>query len=329
MANVAGHAAAMDDNPYLLNQNENPAMVIVSVVLANSGENYHPWSQSMVMALEMKNKLGFVDGTLPKPAVGDPLLRSWTRCNTTVKAWILHALDPQIAESVLWMPSALDIWNDLKRRYCHADVFRIADLQEEVYSTRQGDLSITAYFTKLRSLWEELDNLRPIPKCTCAVPCTCQLLPTIRNYRTNDFVIRFLKGLNEQYTAVRSQIMLMNPLPDMSGAFSLLIQQERQLVVPVDDDKFASNVTGRGRGRGQNGGKGNNAGKKEKLCTYCHRTNHTVDYCYRKYGFPPNFNPPKRSNVNCAVEDDDPDGDNRSVVSQRDGESHLNNIKLS
>lgn len=315
MAAPAGNPA-LEDNPFLLSQNENPAMVIVSATLTSGGENYHLWSQSMKMALEMKNKLGFIDGTLLKPAAGDPTLRAWNRCNTTVKSWIVHALDPHIAQSVLWMSSALEIWNDLRKRYCHGDVFRIADLQEELYSTRQGDLSVTAYFTKLRSLWEELDNLRPLPACTCAVPCTCQLLPTIRNYRENDFVIRFLKGLSEQYTAVRSQIMLMSPLPDMSGAFSLLIQQERQLNAVMDDGRFISNITesGKGRGANQSGGKSNNVGKGLKVCTHYKRTGHTVDYCYRKYGFPPHF---KRGNANCVVEEEDPDADdNRSVISQ-------------
>lgn len=66
----------LDDNPYLLNQNENRAMVIVSTVLTRSGENYHSWSQSMIMALEMKNKLAFNDGTLMKTAISDPMLRA-------------------------------------------------------------------------------------------------------------------------------------------------------------------------------------------------------------------------------------------------------------
>lgn len=83
-----------------------------------------------------------------------------------MKSWILHALDPYCTLDAL----ALDIWNDFKRRYYHGDVFRTADLQEELYSTKQGDLSITAYFTRLKPLWEDLDNLHPIPNCTCDVP---------------------------------------------------------------------------------------------------------------------------------------------------------------
>ncbi|GAU42475.1 hypothetical protein TSUD_100870 [Trifolium subterraneum] len=65
---------------------------------------------------------------------------------------------------------ASEIWQDLKERFYQGDVFRISDIQEEIYTLRQ-------------------------------------------EYKDSDQVIRFLKGLNEQYSAVRAQIMLMDPLP--------------------------------------------------------------------------------------------------------------------
>ena len=34
-------------------------------------------------------------------------------------------------------------------------------------------------------------------------------------------------------------------------------------------------------------GRGNSRGKGGKLCTQCGLTNHTVDDCYRKHGYPP------------------------------------------
>jgi hypothetical protein len=36
------------------------------------GNNYHTWKGSMSMALSTKNKLGFIDGTLEKPAMKTP-----------------------------------------------------------------------------------------------------------------------------------------------------------------------------------------------------------------------------------------------------------------
>jgi hypothetical protein len=60
----------------------------------------------------------------------------------------------------------------------------------------------------------------------------------MRHYKDNDQVIRFLKGLNEQYRAVRSQIMLMDPLPNIGKVYSLLVQKERQIPIPIDESKL-------------------------------------------------------------------------------------------
>ncbi|KAG8636045.1 hypothetical protein MANES_16G093766v8 [Manihot esculenta] len=89
--------------------------------------------------------------------------------------------------------------------------------QEEMYSFKQGDLSVTDYLTRMKLLWDELDNFRPIPQCTYA----------------NPYKIRFLKGLNDQFSYVRSQIMLIDPLPSINKVFSLVVQQERQLFLGV------------------------------------------------------------------------------------------------
>jgi len=65
------------------------------------------------------------------------------------------------------MGKALDIWNDLKVCYSQGDLSRISDLQMEVSSLNQSDLSISDYFTKLRVIWDELDNFRPYLVCSC------------------------------------------------------------------------------------------------------------------------------------------------------------------
>lgn len=52
--------------PYFLHSGDNPRAVFVSQIL--NGENYPSWCRSMEMALSAKNKLTFVDGTLPKPS---------------------------------------------------------------------------------------------------------------------------------------------------------------------------------------------------------------------------------------------------------------------
>ncbi|XP_073219786.1 uncharacterized protein [Cicer arietinum] len=227
-------------DPYFMHPSDNPSVALVSPPL--SATNYHSWSRSMIVALRSKNKLVFVTGALPRPANIDRLSIAWDRCNTMLM-------------------------------YHQGDVFRISDLQEEIYSLRQGDSSITSYYTKLKQLWQELENFRPLPSCSCNVKCSCALIPKIREYRDGDYVIRFLKGLNEQYSAVRSQVMLMDPLPSINKVFSMLVQQERHLFPNPEESPTVAAISnhsgglpkGRGRGRGS------------RYCTHCNRHGHTVE----------------------------------------------------
>ncbi|KAI5393891.1 hypothetical protein KIW84_060842 [Lathyrus oleraceus] len=197
--------------------------------------------------------------------------------------------------------------------FSHSDIFRISDIQEELYKFRQGTLDVSNYFTHLKVLWDELENYRPIRSCSCAIPCSCGATASIRRYREQDYVIRFLKGLNEKFTHSKSQIMTMNPLPEIDKAFSLVIQQEREMnniissIMPVvgkgeegvalsaqasPDAQPNKNNQYRGKYQGCGGQRGQN-----RVCTHCGRTNHTIDTCFIKLGYPPGFKHRSKGNV--------------------------------
>jgi len=133
----------------------------------------------METALSAKNKLEFVDGTLSEPKREDKDYASWRRCNKMVVSWIIHSVSDQIRQSVLWMENAEDIWNDLRSRYFQGNLFRISELKASAAALRQGDLSITEYFTKLRIMWDKLYNFRLDPVCSCKEKCPCGVLSII------------------------------------------------------------------------------------------------------------------------------------------------------
>ena len=57
----------------------------------------------MQIALSVKNKLGFIDGSIQKPEGNDlNLLQSWTRNNNMVISWILNSVSKEISASVLF-----------------------------------------------------------------------------------------------------------------------------------------------------------------------------------------------------------------------------------
>lgn len=319
-------------NPYFMHPNENPSLILVTPLLSNN--NYHSWSCSMAMALRSKNKLHFINGVLPRPSDLDPNSIAWDRCNTMIMSWIKNAVEVEIAQSILWMENAADMWNELKERFYQGDVFRISDIQEEICTLKQGDASVSSYYTKLKILWQELDNFRPIPACDCDT--TCLAITKIRAYKASDQVIRFLKGLNDQYFAIRSQIMLMDPLPSICKVYSLLVQQERQANLPIDESKILvtpssdqhhrdnqsksySNMRGRGSTRGgrYSGGRGRN----NRVCVHCGMSNHTIDTCFKKHGYPPHWKHEGAINQ-CNTASDRPENTSGSDIEASAPASH-------
>ena len=59
----------------------------------------------------------------------------------------MHSIEATIAQSLIWMETAAEVWEDLKERFGKGDSVRISDLQEEIYSLKQGGLSVNDYFT--------------------------------------------------------------------------------------------------------------------------------------------------------------------------------------
>ena len=72
----------------------------------------------MTIAQSVKNKLGFIDCSVPKPSSNDlNLLNSWIRNNNIVISWILNSISKEISASVIFSDSAFEIWIDLKDRF--------------------------------------------------------------------------------------------------------------------------------------------------------------------------------------------------------------------
>ena len=67
-------------HPYFLHHSDSHGFLLVSQLL--TGENYNSWSQAMQIALSVKNKTGFIDGSLPKPNATETInLNAWMRNN--------------------------------------------------------------------------------------------------------------------------------------------------------------------------------------------------------------------------------------------------------
>ncbi|KAF5442021.1 hypothetical protein F2P56_036962, partial [Juglans regia] len=282
------------NSPFFLHHSDNANTVIVSPPL--TGSNYISWSRSFLLSISIKNKSGFLDGTIPTPDLADPSYVSWLRCNNILLAWILNSVSKDIASNVFFMTSAKQVWDKLKERFAQPDEARIYHLQHILSGIIQGHLSVSDYFTQLNAIWEELHSYRPLPCCSCGL-CTCEALKNVGEVQQRDYVFKFLMGLNDSYDAVRGQIILLSPLPSLDKTFSLILQEERQrqarnIAVPTTEPSALLAY--------QNFPK-----RKEKtdmVCGHCGKMGHTKEKCYKLVGFPPNFKftKPRTGNASAA-----------------------------
>ncbi|XP_019431309.1 PREDICTED: uncharacterized protein LOC109338504 [Lupinus angustifolius] len=214
-------------NPYYLHPGDSLESVLVTSPLQTN--NYDSWMRAMKKTLLSKNKFKFVDGTIKPPPHSSFECDIWERCNTMVISYITRCLIPSIAQSTIYIDNAQELWPDLRERFSEGDHFRMLDVLQEIHSMRQGERSISDFHTNLKTLWEELESLRPLPSCICENKCNCGSTKVIKDQREVEHVICFLKGLNDEFSSTRAQILLMDHLPQINKAFSLVLQQERQV----------------------------------------------------------------------------------------------------
>ncbi|KAL5769281.1 hypothetical protein ACOSQ2_016064 [Xanthoceras sorbifolium] len=185
-------------DPYYTHHSDHPGLVLISKIL--NGDNYSTWKTAMILALNSKNKLGFINGTIKAPSEeADPEdYATWSQCNDMVHSWIVNPLNPKIADSVIYYSTAPEVWEDL---------------HEQIALHCQEQQSVSSYYTKLKGF---LDELASYSDAAHGIQQDQQKLK------------QFLMGLNESYSSIRGQILLMNPLPSIRQAYASACQEEKQ-----------------------------------------------------------------------------------------------------
>ena len=203
-------------SPYHLLNSDHPGLVLVSESL--DGSNYGTWIVAMTTSLEAKNKLGFVDGSIPKPELSDPYYKIWCRINSMLKSWLLNSVTNKIYTSILYFSMAADMWKDLHTRFHKSNLPRLYKLRHQLLSLRQGTMDLSSYHTQTQMYWEELSSIQ----------AHATTVEELLAQRETNRVIDFLMGLNESYDHVRSQILMKKTLPSLSEVFNILDNEDSQ-----------------------------------------------------------------------------------------------------
>ncbi|XP_012851790.1 PREDICTED: uncharacterized protein LOC105971482 [Erythranthe guttata] len=160
----------LDDvsHPMFLHSSNGPNLILVSQLLTE--DNYASWSRAMTISLIVKNKIGFIDGTIFEPVADELVMRNaWIRNNNIVMSWIINFVSKDIQGSIMYSNSSKDISDDLKTRFSQTNGPRIFQLRRDLANLTQGIQSVNVYFTKVKSTSTRgqillMDPLPPISK---------------------------------------------------------------------------------------------------------------------------------------------------------------------
>ncbi|GJW52763.1 putative RNA-directed DNA polymerase [Tanacetum coccineum] len=321
-------------NPLHGHNSDNSSYVLVPFKLLGT-KNYRMWNNAMKLALQARNKYGFVDGSCVRDSYADSdvLCAQWDRCNAMVLTWIMNVVSSDVYMGLVYSENAADVWKELNETYDKVDGSIVYNLIQKIGSVKQGGSTVADYYHKLNSLWREFDAITKVPKCVCPIKCSCAASTELALHQQLMKLMQFLMGLDDCYQPVRTALLTRDPLPDVKDAYATVSREESHRGIPetpeaIDAKMHATSFAAKSynqnkkgtnnnfnrnnfRGNGPNNIRGPNP---NLICKNCGFTGHTIERCYELIGYPPGYkkpNAPKQHvfkpnfNANCDTKGSD------------------------
>ncbi|KAJ1405584.1 Gag-polypeptide of LTR copia-type [Sesbania bispinosa] len=271
------HLMITSSSPYYLGSSDNLGTPLVAVPLTS--ENYRNWARSMRTALRVKTKLGFIDGSINKPATKSHEYNDWEKVDSMVTAWIINSTDPTLHGSISYATTARDVWLDLEERFAHTNAPRVHQLWCALcLMQHDSHLSVTNFYTKFKSLLDKLGELQPLPQCNCGAS------KELAQREQDQHVHLFLGSLdNDRFGHIKGTILNKDPLPSLRRVFNHVLREEARVAAEKGrEPKLESGAafyTNKYKNREGPRPKGDHCGK----------IGHEKARCYEIIGYPANW----------------------------------------
>lgn len=236
----------------------------------------------MRTALRAKTKLGFIDGSIRKPALQSEDFYQWEKADSMVMAWIINSTDPSLHGSISHASTAKDVWLDLEERFAQTNAPRIHQLWRTLcLMQKQSDVTVTEFYTQFKSLLDELDELQPLPECSCGA--SKQLIQREEDRRVH----LFLGGFdNEQYAHVKATILNSEPMPPLRRVFNHIQREESRFAAEKEREV---KIESGGAFYSSKGNKHKSKDGPRPRCDHCGKIGHVKAKCFEIIGYPANW----------------------------------------
>ncbi|XP_073132836.1 uncharacterized protein [Henckelia pumila] len=255
-----------------------------------NGKNFFQWSRSVQLVIRGKGKFGYLDGSISPPSATDPTYQNWDVPNSMVMAWLINSMEESIGETYLFHLSAKDIWDAVTLAYSDLeDSSQVFEQRNQIRNMRQGDGTVTQYFSALKKLWHEMDLFTV---CKWNDPDDGVLY---RKMLAKNRVYDFLAGLDRSLDEVRGRILGIKTLPSIDEVFAEVRREEsrkRVMLHTLPSTENTALVTRTPESRSDSHMKNG-----KPWCERCERPYHTIETCWKIHGKPANWVPNKFKNL--------------------------------
>nr|XP_017256544.1 PREDICTED: uncharacterized protein LOC108226104 [Daucus carota subsp. sativus] len=240
---------------YYIHPSDSASLQLASVKF--NGTGFTSWERSMILSLSHKNKIGFVDGSIPKPDATSPDFKPWERCNNLV-----YSVEQKLADLSQGSKSVSSFFTEIR--------------------------------TLWDALADASPPVRCIcTKCTCNV--NHRLLQKQQEHRLVQFMMKLSDKFSTIRGNVLMQQQ--QQLPTVSQAFRLFSQEERhqevsQIVSNTESLAFVADKKHTDTAiSGSKPSAANLPGKRNTkyYCTHCKINGHSIERCFKINGYHPGF----------------------------------------
>ncbi|GKB45074.1 ribonuclease H-like domain-containing protein, partial [Tanacetum coccineum] len=267
-------------DPLHLYPNDTTALTVVLIKLKGT-KNYQVWSCTMLLALEGKNKIGFIDGSCKRSNTDEVLGKQWDRVNAIVLGWILNSISEELFLGQIFFKRAKHVWDELKETYDKVDGSIMLGLHNQINTLKQNGSSIADYYHKLNALWKRSDAMIEFPNSILSrevLPNVRSAYATISSEESHRVAVGSIAGSSQRNQASA----FVSNVPNSQN-----FQRSNQNFNTGPSRTYNVNNNRPSGGSGLNNNRP--SGGSGLVCENYGFNGHTIDRCFKIIGYPADF----------------------------------------
>ncbi|KAF3780954.1 hypothetical protein EJ110_NYTH37991 [Nymphaea thermarum] len=141
---------------------------------------------------------------------------NWLRQDQILLCWIKSSLSENVHAQIIGLKTSAEVWNALKHSYAAHSRSRVMQLKSQLQDLKKGNMSMDAYFQKVRVIAHQLAIAsKPIDE--------------------DDLVLYILRGLPVEYLAFKISMETRKEPVSLNELYGLLLMQEANQKSHDDD----------------------------------------------------------------------------------------------